>query len=508
MADEFRTETDSLGEKRLPAHVYYGIQTHRALENFPISGMTLPPSMVRAMAVLKIAAARAHAHLGELDAEVASAIERAAREVLDGRLDDQFVVDVYQAGAGTSFHMNVNEVIANRASEMLGGVKGAYLHVHPNDHVNMGQSTNDVIPTAIRLAALMVLPDMREALSGLAEAFEERASAFEDVIKSGRTHLQDAVPVTLGQEFRAYARAVRHGLARLMAAAEPLKELGIGGSAAGTGMNTLPAYRGRVVSEVVQLTGIEVRPSDDLFYAMQSLAPFGDLSAAMRSLALELTRITNDIRLLASGPTTGLNEIRLPAVQPGSSIMPGKVNPSIPEMVNQVCFQVIGHDAAIAFAVQAGQLELNVMMPMVSHNLLMAMRIMTQATRVFDERCIRGIEANREVAEAFAMRSLGLATALNPIIGYRAAAEVVKAAQREGKTIPEIVVAQGLMSPAEAERFFSPANLTKPGKLSRPSREFVATEPEAPHWHAHHPATESVLPEELLDEADEDIPPP
>ncbi len=460
-----RIESDPLGELKLPADAYYGVQTARAVANFPISGRTLPPAMVRAVARIKHAGASTHERLGELDAQVADAIRRAADEVIAGKLAAQFVVDVFQAGAGTSFHMNVNEVIANRANEMLGGALGAYLPVHPNDHVNMGQSTNDVIPTAMRLAALETLAGLLDALDGLAAAFEDRAAAFADVIKAGRTHLQDAVPVTLGQEFGAYARTIRRARARLAEAARDLHDLGLGGSAAGTGLNTLPAYPAEIARDLSLLTGLPLRPAPDLFEAMQSLAPFADLSAALRGLALEVTRIVNDLRLLASGPRAGLAEIVLPAVQPGSSIMPGKINPSVPEMVNQVCFHVIGNDAAIAFATQAGQLELNVMMPMVAHNLLEAIQVLGNALRVLDQRCVRGVEADAAKCRDYALKSVAIATVLNPLVGYQRAAEVVKQALREDRPVVDIVVEKGFLTADEAAAAFSPARLTRPGKL-------------------------------------------
>ncbi|HEY9724598.1 MAG TPA: aspartate ammonia-lyase [Oscillatoriaceae cyanobacterium] len=482
MANDFRIESDSLGERELPAEAYYGIQTQRARENFPISGLTLPEAMIRAIAAVKIAAARVNCQLGELDEQRAEAIIRAASEVRDGLFNDSFVVDAFQAGAGTSFHMNANEVIANRANELLGAKKGDYSRVHPNDHVNMGQSTNDVFPTAMRLAALDLLPDLLAAFDELAAALDEKAKAFENVIKSGRTHLQDAVPITLGQEFGGYAQAVFQARRRIARTEEALLELGIGGSAAGTGLNTLPEYRERVVQQLAQLTGLPLLSSGNLFEAMQSLAPFADTSAALRNAALELSRIANDFRLLASGPRTGFDELKLPAVQPGSSIMPGKINPSMAEMLNQVCFQVLGKDATIAFATQAGQLELNVMMPVVAFNLLGGMLLLTNALVAFTLRCVRGVEANVEAAHTHAMRSLGLATALNPLIGYRAAAEVVKQAVREGRAIPDVVVERRLMNPEEARRAFSPETLTRPGRLEAKPGEFAASEPTGYEW--------------------------
>lgn len=460
-----RTESDPLGELKLPADAYYGAQTARAVLNWPISGRTLPPAMVRAVARIKHAGATTHERLGELDGRLAGGIRRAAEEVIAGKLDAHIVVDVFQAGAGTSFHMNVNEVIANRASELLGGDLGRYDPVHPNDHVNMGQSTNDVIPAAMRLAALETLPALLEAVDGLAAAFEDRASAFAQVIKAGRTHLQDAVPVTLGQELGAYGRTLRRGHAKLMEAARDLHVLGIGGSAVGTGLNTAPAYGPTIVGELTKLTGLPLLPAPDLFEAMQSLAPFADLSGAIRSLALEATRIANDLRLMSSGPRTGLAEIVLPAVQPGSSIMPGKINPSVPEMVNQVCFHVIGNDAAIAFATQAGQLELNVMMPMVAHNLLESIHVLGNALRVLDRRCVAGLEADEARCREFALKSVAIATALNPLVGYQRAAEVVKQALREDRPVVDVVVERGYLTAEQAARAFAPEALTRPGRL-------------------------------------------
>jgi aspartate ammonia-lyase len=461
-----RTERDSLGELQLPAGVYHGIQTARAVANFPISGRGLPTPMIRAMGLLKLAAARTHQALGELAPEVGGAIEAASREVLEGKLDDAFVVDAFQAGAGTSFHMNANEVIANRANELLGRPLGSYDPIHPNDHVNMGQSTNDVFPSAMRLAALLELPRLDAALAALAQALHEKGRAFAHVIKSGRTHLQDAVPVTLGQELGAYAVAVRRCRAKVQAAAGPVHELGLGGSAAGTGMNTLPAYREAVVAEAARLAGLPLRPAEDPFEAMQSMAPIGDLSAALRGTALELTRVANDFRLLASGPRTGFDEVLLPAVQPGSSIMPGKINPSMAEMLNQVCFQVLGNDTAIAYAVQAGQLELNVMMPVAAFNLLNSITWLANAVDAFTQRCVVGLVAREETCRAHAFNSVGLATALNPLIGYQAAAEVVKQAVKENRSIAEVVIERGLMTADQAAKAFSPESLTKPGKLS------------------------------------------
>lgn len=458
-----RTERDTLGHYEVPADAYYGSQTARAVDNFPISGLTLPTSMIRAMAVLKLAASNVHQRLGVLDDERAAAIAAAARELGDGRLDAHFVVDAFQAGAGTSFHMNANEVIANRANELLGHPRGTYTLIHPNDHVNMGQSTNDVFPTAMRLAILATLPGLLDSLAGLVDGFRERGETFAQVVKSGRTHLQDALPITLGQEFGAYGEAIARCGRRIASAGEELLILGIGGTAVGSGLNAHPGYRDAMIQELAHLTGLPVQGAPNLFESMQSLAPFADLSAALRGLALELIRIANDLRLMASGPRTGLGELWLPPVQPGSSIMPGKVNPSMPEMLDQVCFQVLGNDTTIAFAVQAGQLELNVMMPVVAHNLISSLGLLANGMRVFDRRCVRGASADQEVCFTHAMSSVGLGAVLNPIIGYQQAAEVVKQALREGRTIPEIAVERGLLEKNEAERIFAPGKLTTLG---------------------------------------------
>jgi aspartate ammonia-lyase len=452
-----------MGTINVPADAYWDAQTARALENFPISGLRPLPLLVWATALVKWAAARVNTELEILPPKIGQAIMQAAEEVMAGELADQFVVDVYQAGAGTSHHMNVNEVLASRAGELLGGSRGDFTLVHPNDHVNFGQSTNDVVPTAIRLGALRQGRELLAALRGLEEAFALKGSAFDDVLKSGRTHLQDAVPVRLGQEFAAWAVTTgrcREGIERALAECLPL---GIGGSATGTGLNTEPRYRALVCELLAERTGEALRPAEDLREAMQSMFPFVHLSAALRGLAVELGRICNDLRLMASGPTTGLAEILLPPVQPGSSIMPGKVNPVLCEMTNQVCFQVIGYDQAIALAAQAGQFELNVMMPLIAHDLLSGLGILTRAVTVLDGRCIRGIEADAERCRAYADRTLGLVTALNPCIGYETAARVAKEAQRTGRTIPEVVLEEGLLTPEEMARILDLRDMTEPG---------------------------------------------
>ena len=462
-----RTERDSLGEREIPAEAYYGIQTARAIENFPISGWTPYPSFVTATIQVKKAAARVNFTLGVLEPRLARAIEAAADEVLNGKLRDQFVVDPFQAGAGTSHNMNANEVLANRAIELLGGQKGDYSIVHPNDHVNMAQSTNDVIPTAIRLAALEQAAGLIESLEKLSGSFRQKARDFDGIVKSGRTHLQDAVPVRVGQEFGAYATAISKNRRRIAQAAEELKEIGLGGTAAGTGLNAPPGYRKLVVEELSAITGIQLRATGDYFEAMQSLSPFVAQSGALRTLATDVLRIANDLRLLASGPNTGLSEINLPAVQPGSSIMPGKVNPVMLEMTSMVCMQVMGNDLVISTAAQAGQLELNVMMPLVALNLLMAITIFTNALNALRERCVDGITANEERCRWYFEHSVGLVTALNPKIGYARAAEIAKQAITSGKTIREAIADTGMFKPTEIEALMDARSMTeyddKPG---------------------------------------------
>jgi aspartate ammonia-lyase len=437
--DSFRIERDSLGEVHVPADALYGAQTQRAVENFPISGLRPWRAFIWSMASVKRAAAEVHLELGMLDEERASAIIQAAEEVIEGRWDEHFVVDPFQAGAGTSHNMNVNEVIANRATQILGGKSGEY-RINPNDHVNMAQSTNDTIPTAIRLGALWRLDELLAAVEGLAAAFREKAAEFDDLIKSGRTHLQDAVPVRLGQEFGAYARAIARDTERISRSAQGLRRLGIGGTATGTGLNAHPEYHSRMVECLSEMTGLVLYESNDLFESMQSLADVADFSASLRTLAITLTRIANDIRLLASGPSTGLDEIRLPAVQPGSSIMPGKVNPVLAEMLNQAMFHVQGCDYTIALASQAGQLELNVMMPIIAHNLFEAMHVTIGAIRAFTDKCVTGIQANREKAEGWLAKNAIVVTALNPLIGYSAGAALVKEALARNATIREVAL--------------------------------------------------------------------
>jgi aspartate ammonia-lyase len=458
-----RSERDSLGERAIPIDAYYGIQTHRALENFPISGLKPKPSYVEATVYIKKAAARVNQGLRLLDKRRSDAIIAACDEILRGKLREWFVVDVYQAGAGTSHNMNANEVIANRALELLGEKKGNYSIIHPNDHVNMSQSTNDVCPTAIRIGAVLLTHVLLESLKKAEGAFAAKAKEFAQILKSGRTHLQDAVPIQLGQEFGAYATCLRKHEAVIRLAKQANKELGIGGTAVGTGLNAHPRYRAMMIEELSRDLGIDFRMADDYFEAMQSLRPFVELSGAIRCLAQDLIRIANDLRLLSSGPKTGLAEVSLPAVQPGSSIMPGKVNPVMAEMLNMVCFQVIGCDTTILLAAQAGQLELNVMMPVVAYNLLHEIEILRNALDAFTTRCVAGIQAYADRCKAFAESSMSVVTALNPHIGYAAAAEVAKEYLASGKSIRQIVQERGLLPAEKLEEVFSLQNMTEPG---------------------------------------------
>jgi aspartate ammonia-lyase len=460
---EFRTEKDSLGDVRVPKDVYWGSQAERSRQLFPISGLTEHPRMIDAFVMVKKAAAETNAELGLIDAEVGQAIVQAADEVLGGKFRDQFPVDVFHMGAGTSFNMNVNEVLANRAEEILGGSLGTYAKVNPNDHVNYGQSTNDTFPTAMRVMSRMMLGDLLPAVDRLADALEAKGKAFDGILKSGRTHLQDAVPIRLGQEFTAYALTVRKARRWLLEAAHELEELGIGGSAAGTGMNTHPEYRGRVVRRLASYTGIPFRGAPDLREAMQSNLCMAALASALRILCLELTRISNDLRLLCSGPLTGFAEIVLPPVQPGSSIMPGKINPSMAENLNIVLFQVLGQCQSLDYCVQAGQLELNVMMPGMAFSAQFSLQVLTNTLNTFTENCVKGIEADEERCRHYAETSPSLATALNTYLGYKVAADVVKQALRERKTVPEIVRSQGLLDEETLQRALNPALLTEPG---------------------------------------------
>jgi aspartate ammonia-lyase len=463
-----RTERDPLGEHAVPADAYYGIQTARAVENFPISGLRAHPDLITATVLIKKAAALANMALGRLDRQVGEAIVAAADDVLAGQLRAQFVVDVYQAGAGTSHNMNANEVLANRAAERLGEAKGTYTRVHPNDHVNMGQSTNDVFPTATRLALLAGGAPLVDAARALSAALERKAAAFDGILKVGRTHLQDAVPIRLGQEFGGYAACIARGADDVDRAAEQLHELNLGATAVGTGLNAGDDFTAGAVRHLAVFVGQPVVPAANRFRVTQSMGDVLAYSGAMRRLAVELGKVASDLRLLSMGPRAGIAEILLPAAQPGSSIMPGKVNPSVPEMVNQVCFQVIGCDATVCAAADAGQLELNVMMPVIAWNALHASTILRTAMHALTTHCVDGIEADAERCRELLDRSTAVATALSPYIGYAATAEVAKEAVRTGRPIREIVIARGLMDTATADRVLAASAMTEPGVAGKP----------------------------------------
>lgn len=454
-----RTEIDPLGEKAIPKDAYYGIQTLRATENFPVSDIKAPLPFIKAYVLVKKAAARANTQVGLLEPKMAKAIIQACDEVLEGKLSDQFVVDVFQAGAGTSFNMNVNEVLANRALEIFGKQKGDYKTISPNDHVNMGQSTNDTFPTALHVSVLMALQPLLSALDDLADAFEELAKKNTNVLKSGRTHLQDAVPVTIGQEFGAYGSAVANACAELRKRQQNLYALALGGTATGTGANAHPDYKRLAIAELAKLTGFRLKPADNNFEALQSHRAAQSVSSGLKELALELIRIANDLRLLASGPTTGLNEITLPPVQPGSSIMPGKVNPVMAECLDMVAFQVVGNDAAVSLAVQAGQLDLNVMTPAVMYNMLFSIEILSNYLPVFTQKCVRGIIVDKKRCEQYLEKNPSLATLLAPRIGYLEAAKIAKQAQAENRTVKEVALEKGLLTSEELEKIFSRKNL-------------------------------------------------
>ncbi len=463
MGKKFRIEKDSLGELEVPEPAWYGIQTARAIDNFPISGRGPDRDFVIAHVRIKHAAATANQKAGWLQANIANAIRDAADKIIGGEYLDQFVVDRFQAGAGTSHNMNTNEVIANLANVALGGKRGAYNPINPNDHVNMGQSTNDTIPTAIRLAVLAKLPRLLKAVTSMADEYQHIADAEGDTVKSARTHLQDAVPTTVGREFGAYSWILRRCAKRLQDTRKQLCESGLGGSAAGTGLNTAPGYIENVTAELANLTGEPVRATDNLAGQMQSMTDLQELSNAIRQLALEITRISNDMRLLASGPRTGLGEILLPAVQPGSSIMPGKVNPVMFEMLNQTTYQVLGQDAAVAMMMQAGQLELNVMMPALGSALFDAMDWLTNAINAVVHKSLKGLTVNRDKCRDFAHASVGLATLLNTSIGYAAAAEVAKTSEKSGRPVGDVVAEKGLMSTQEFNQMVEKA--ARDGKL-------------------------------------------
>ena len=456
----YRTESDSMGKMKVPSDAYYGAQTARAVENFPVSGRTLPREFVRAMGIVKLAAAETNAELGFLKKNVARAVARAAREVLEGKLDAHFVVDVFQTGSGTSTNMNANEVIANRAAELLGGKT----RVHPNDHVNMGQSSNDVIPTAMHVSALEAIEkELVPSLEYLEKALSAKAKKFDRIVKIGRTHLMDATPVRLGQEFGGYASMVSHGISRLRGVRNDLSELAIGGTAVGTGINTHRSFGKKVAARISAATGVKFREARNHFEAQASKDAVVQTSGALRTVAVSLMKIANDVRWLGSGPRCGFGEILLPAIQPGSSIMPGKVNPVIGESVTQVAAQVMGNDAAIAIGGQSGNFELNVMMPMMADNLLESIRLLSRVSRVFVDKCVDGIEASEERCGELIEQSLAMCTSLAPIIGYDNAAAIAKEAYATGSTVREVARKKGVISEEELERVLDPESMTRPG---------------------------------------------
>ena len=460
--DNYRIEKDSMGERKIPANVYYGIQTLRATENFPISGIKPLPTYIDACLLIKKATAIANGELDCISQDISDAVVQATDEILKGALREQFVVDVYQAGAGTSHHMNVNEVLANRALEILGDEKGNYQKVSPNDHVNYGQSTNDVIPTAIRIGSLLALehslyPALNKAIATLAD----KATQFQNIVKSGRTHMQDAVPVRLGEGFRAWEIILQAHKDRISQAEQDLYALGLGGSAAGTGLNTHPQYRHRVAELLSEFIGKPLAPANHLMAAMQSMSPFVNVSSSLRNLAQDLVKISHDLRLMDSGPQTGFKEIQLPPVQPGSSIMPGKYNPVMAEMTSMVCFQVMGYDTAIAFAAQAGQLELNVMMPLIAYDLIHSIEILGNTIEALTTKCLAGITARRDRCLGYAEGSLALVTALNPHIGYLNAANVAQESLATGKSIREIVLEKNLMNETELAKVLDLETMSK-----------------------------------------------
>ena len=464
---EHRIEKDTLGEVRVPSDALFGAQTQRARENFPISGLAPQPDYVWGMVMIKKAAALANMKTGRLDKKIGDAIVEAADEALAGKLERHFVIDPWQAGAGTSHNMNANEVLANRASELLGGDRGADRKVHPNDHVNMAQSSNDANPTAVRLGALRLLPSLLISLEGLRDALAAKAVEFDGVVKSSRTHLQDAVPIRLGQEFSGYAAALGKAIDRVRDAGTSLEELGIGATAAGTGINAEPAYIEAVIEELRDLTGFNVRKGENMFRLTQSGADMAYLSSAVRNAAVEISRIASDIRLLASGPRTGIAEIILPPVQPGSSIMPGKVNPSMAEMMNMVCFQVIGYDEVNSLAAHGGQLDLNVFWPSFAYNLLFGMTILRNAVTAFTDRCVAGIKADEERCRELMEQSLMLCTALTDYIGYEESAKLAKQAFEERKTIRQVALEHEIMSEEQLDKVLDGMPMTEPGVPGR-----------------------------------------
>ncbi|MFC0675809.1 aspartate ammonia-lyase [Brachybacterium hainanense] len=475
----FRTEHDLLGDRDVPADAYYGIQTLRAQENFHITGVTIAhfPELIVALAHVKRAAAIANRRLGALDARLADAIEQACVEIADGALHEHFVVDMIQGGAGTSTNMNANEVIANRALEILGHEKGQYEHLHPNNHVNLGQSTNDVYPTAVRLAMMLSFPALADAMDTLIGALREKSEEFTDVLKMGRTQMQDAVPMTLGQEFAAWATTISEDVERLTRTAKLFQEINLGATAIGTGITSDPRYAQMATAELSRITGSRFIVAADLVEATSDTGAFVTFSGVLKRIAVKISKICNDLRLLSSGPRAGFSEIVLPAVQPGSSIMPGKVNPVIPEVVNQVAFEVIGNDLTVTFAAEAGQLQLNAFEPVICYNILESTQVMTTAMTTLAERCIRGITANRDVLDGYVRRSIGVVTALVPVIGYGASTEIARRALETGRPVADLVLEAGLLDAAHLEAVLSPASMTSPHRATRTGTIPVIADP-------------------------------
>lgn len=462
-SDNFRIEKDFLGEKKVPINAYYGVQTMRAVENFPITGYRIDEALVRAMAMVKKASTYANTETGQLDISIANAIMAAADEVIEGKLHDQFIVDPIQGGAGTSINMNTNEVLANRALEMIGEIKGNYKVISPNTHVNMAQSTNDAFPTAIHLSTLMTLEKLIRVMEDLHLEFMKKANEFDGIIKMGRTHLQDAVPILLSQEFEAYARVLRRDIKRIRASRENLYEVNMGATAVGTGLNAEPEYIEKTVQFLAELTGYPIKGSEDLVDGTQNTDAYIEVSAALKICMLNMSKVANDLRMMTSGPRCGLGEINLPARQPGSSIMPGKVNPVMAEVLNQSAFQVVGNDLTISMASEAGQFELNVMEPVIVYNLLQSIKIMTNVFTVFREHCISGITANKERMEDYVNNSVGVITAINPHVGYETAASIAREAIESKRPVREIVLERGVLSVSELDTILHPFEMTNPG---------------------------------------------
>ena len=460
----FRVESDSMGEMSVPSDAYYGAQTARAIENFPISGIRKHSLLVQAMGMIKQAAAESNMELGLISKKNGRAIVKAAQEVIDGKLDDHFVLDVFQTGSGTSTNMNTNEVIANRANEILGIKKGSKTGVHPNDHVNYGQSSNDVYPTAVHVSAILAIDQLLiPGLKNLNKSLAAKARQFDKIVKIGRTHLQDATPIRLGQEFSGYASMVEHGIKRVEYAKQELSELAIGGTAVGTGINTHPKFGGLVAKKLSQATKNKLREADNHFEAQGSKDAVVEASGSLRTLAVSLMKIANDIRWLGSGPRCGIGEILIPPVQPGSSIMPGKVNPVIPEAVCQVAAQVMGNDLTISIGGQFGNFELNVMMPVKGHNLLQSIELIGSASNVFADKCIKGIKADKERCEEMIEKSLAMCTSLAPVIGYDNAASIAKEAYATGKTVREVALEKKVLPAAKLNELLDPMSMTEPG---------------------------------------------